>query len=107
MIRRRYQVGSLELRNGVYRMRYRIDVIGASGKIERRKRESITPGKISKREACRKRDEFLAKHGIGDTPKAEMAFTDFWHLHYWPNAVEEKKDISTQKFYTRPVQEAH
>ncbi|MGO9269503.1 MAG: hypothetical protein ACLQOO_04470 [Terriglobia bacterium] len=84
----------------MYRTRYRIDVIGASGKIERRKRESITLGKISKREARRKRDEFLARHGIGDTPKAEMAFTDFWDLHYWRNAAEGKKDISTQKFYT-------
>lgn len=100
VIRRRYQVGSLEKRNGVYRLRYRINVIGTTGKIERRKRESITLGKISKRAAHRKRDEFLAEHGIGDKPKAEMGFRDFWHLHYWPNAVEEKKDISTQKFYT-------
>jgi len=100
VIRRRYQVGSLEKRNGVYRLRYRVDVIGASGRVERRKRESITLGKISKRAARRKRDEFLAQHGIGDAPKAEMAFTDFWHSHYWPNAVEEKRDSSTQKFYT-------
>ena len=100
MIRRRYQVGSLEKRDGVYRLRYRVDIIGTSGKIERRKRESITFGKISKRAARRKRDEFLAQHGIGDTPKAAMAFKDFWHSRYWPNAVEEKKDVSTQKFYT-------
>jgi hypothetical protein len=75
-------------------MSYRIDVIGASGKIERRKRKSIRHGKISKRDAHRKRDEFFARHGIGDRPKAEIAFTDFWHLHYWAKAVEEKKDIS-------------
>jgi integrase len=100
MIRRRYQVGSLELRNGVYRLRYRIDVIGQSGKVEGRKRKSITLGRITRREALLKRQEFLAKHGLGDKPRAEMAFSDYWNLHYWPNAVDQKKDVSTKKFYT-------
>ena len=95
VIRRRYQVGSLERRNGVYRLRYRVDIIGPIGRIERRKRESITLGKISKRAARRKRDGLLAQHGIGNAPKAEMAFTDFWH--YWPNAVEGRMDSSTQR----------
>ncbi len=100
MIRRRYQVGSLELRNGVYRLRYRIDVIGHTGKVEGRKRKSVTLGRITRREALRKREEFLAKHGLGGKPRAEMAFTDYWDLHYWPNAVDQKKDVSTKKFYT-------
>jgi integrase len=100
MIRRRYQVGSLELRNGVYRLRYRIDVIRQSGKVEGRERKSITLGRITRREALRKRQEFLAKHGLGDKPRAEMALSDYWNLHYWPNAVDQKKDVSTKKFYT-------
>jgi integrase len=101
MIRRRYQLGSLQKRGNAWRYRYRVDMLDENGKVSHRQERAVSFGKVTRKEAVAMRDDFVRKHGLdASRPVVAMTLSAFWTSHFEPKVVQ-KKSHHTQKLYAQ------